>query len=330
MEDSNSKIGQSSMRVSQTPHISIVTPVYGCSQALPELCRRLHSVVGSISTDYEIILVNDASPDDAWAAIQALAAKDQRVKGINLSRNFGQHYAITAGLDFALGDWVVVMDCDLQYQPEDIFKLYRTAQLGYDIVMGLRADRKDHWFKKKLANAFYRVFFYLSGTSVNNRLGNFGIYSKKVIRSVRALKEQNRSFGLFALWVGYRRAEIDVNHAGRPYGRSAYTVRKMAALAIDSIVAHSDKLLKLTIKLGLVVSLISLLSATWIVISYFMWATPIMGWTSLIVSVYFMSGLIIGTVGVVGLYVGKIFDEVKRRPLYIIDTTTFDMADYDH
>ena len=311
------------------PHLSVVSPIYGCAQALPELCERLHTVLGSFTPNYEIILVNDASPDEAWVAIQALADMDPRVKGINLSRNFGQHYAITAGLDFASGDWVVVMDCDLQDLPEEIPKIYQTAQSGFDIVVGRRADRKDHWLKKFFSRMFYRVFAYFSGTAVDNRIGNFGIYAKKVIRSIRTLKEQNRSFGLFALWVGFRRTEIDVVHAVRTHGRTSYTFRKMAALAIDSIVAHSDKLLRLTVKFGLFVSFLSLLYAAWIVFRYFIWATPIIGWTSLIVSIYFTAGLIIGTVGIVGLYVGKIFDEVKGRPLYIIDATTFEMSNHD-
>lgn len=306
------------------PHLSVVTPVYGCAEALPELCQRLHKVLGELSPDYEIIMVNDASPDDAWVVIQSLAIDDERVKGINLSRNFGQHYAITAGLDYAQGDWVVVMDCDLQDLPEEIRNLYRTAQLGYDIVVGLRTIREDGWVKKFLSKQFARVFSYFTGAKLDNRIGNFGIYAQKVIRSIRPLREQNRSFGLFVLWVGFRRIEIDVKHAPRTYGKTSYTFRKMMSLAMDSILAHSDKLLRLTVKLGLIISLLSLCFAGWIIVRYFLWSTPLMGWTSLIVSVYFSTGLIIGTIGIVGLYIGKIFNEVKNRPLYIIDTATFD------
>jgi glycosyltransferase involved in cell wall biosynthesis len=308
------------------PHLSVVSPVYGCARSLPELCERLQTVLSSLTPDYEIILINDGSPDESWSIIQQLAAADERIKGINLSRNFGQHYAITAGLDFSKGDWTVVMDCDLQDRPEEIPKLYEKARSGFEIVVGLRAERKDHWVKKGLSRLFYRMFAYFSGTKVNNRIGNFGIYSHKVIRSIGCLKEQNRAFGLFAIWVGFRRAEVDINHAARPYGRSGYTFRKMAKLALDSIIAHSEKLLLLTIKLGLTVSALSFFYAAWIVLSYLLWATPIVGWTSLIVSVYFTAGLIIGTIGIVGLYVGKIFDEVKQRPLYIIDSLTFDQT----
>jgi dolichol-phosphate mannosyltransferase len=312
-----------------TPHLSVVIPVYSCCSSLPELYTRLDAVLSGISADYEIIMVNDASPDGAWEVIQQLARKDARVKGINLSRNFGQHYAITAGLDYAKGDWVVVMDCDLQDVPEEIAKLYHKAQEGYDIVVGRRANRQDMFIKKLLSKLFYRVFAYFTGSKVDNRIANFGIYAQKVIHSIRALKEQNRSFGLFALWVGFRRIELDIEHARRIQGRSSYTFRKMMSLAIDSIVAHSNKLLRFTVKLGLALSVFSLAYALWMVVRYFLWATPVAGWTSLIVSVYFTAGLIIGSIGIIGLYVGKIFDEVKQRPLYIIDSTTFEMNTND-
>lgn len=308
------------------PYISIVTPVYGCSVGLRELCSRLASVLCTISVDYEIIMVNDASPDGAWEVIKALAREDGRLKGINLSRNFGQHYAITAGLDYARGDWVVVMDCDLQHLPEEIPKLYQKAQEGYDLVVGMRAQRQDSYLKKLGSRLFYRVFAYLTGSRIDNRLSNFGIYSRKVIQSITALREQNRAFGLLALWVGFRRSEIEIEHASRPYGESAYTLRRMMSLAVDSILSHSDRLLLITVKLGLFLSLSSLLYAAWAVLRYLFWATPVEGWTSLIVSIYFTTGLIIGSIGVVGLYVGKIFNEAKGRPLYLIDSATFELG----
>ncbi|OFW21297.1 MAG: glycosyltransferase [Acidobacteria bacterium RIFCSPLOWO2_02_FULL_59_13] len=310
----------------RTPYISVVTPIYGCRAALLELYDRLASVLSTISADYEIIMVNDSSLDDAWEVIKKLASDDRRVKGINLSRNFGQHYAITAGLDYAQGDWVVVMDCDLQHKPEEIPKLYQKAQEGYDLVVGMRAERQDTYLKKLGSRLFYRVFAYLTGSRIDNRLSNFGIYSRKVIQSITALREQSRAFGLLALWVGFRRIEIDIEHASRPYGKSAYTFRRMMGLALDSILSHSDRVLLITVKLGLFLSFTSLLYATWVLVRYFYWATPVEGWTSLIVSIYFTAGLIIGSIGVVGLYVGKIFNEVKGRPLYFIDSATFELS----
>lgn len=308
------------------PHISVVIPVYGCGQCIVGLYSRLVATLAPLSEKFELILINDASPDDSWLTIQEIAERDRRVKGINLSRNFGQHYAITAGLDFAVGDWVVVMDCDLQDVPEEIPKLYHVALNGYEVVVGRRVRRQDGLIKKLLSKLFYSVFFYFSGSKVDNRIGNFGIYSRKVIESIKQLREQNRSFGLFAIWVGFRRIEIDVTHAARSSGKSAYTFRRMIGLAVDSLIAHSNKLLLVAINLGFIISLLSIGAAGWIALRYFLWSTPVIGWTSLMVSIYFTAGLIIGTIGVVGLYVGKIFEEVKGRPLYIIQSTTFEIS----
>lgn len=310
------------------PHISVVIPVYGCHACLHELHERLHVSLSRISENYEIFMVNDASPDDSWQIIQTLARKFKRVKGISLSRNFGQHHAITAGLDFVRGDWVVVMDCDLQDQPEEILKLYDKAQLGFDIVVGRRALRKDSALKRLSSRMFYFALNYFTDAKLNNRIGNFGIYARRVIQSICGLKEQNRSFGLFAFWVGFRRVEIDIEHAARPYGESGYTFKKMLNLATDSILAHSTKLLWASIKLGFLLASSALLYSLWLVIRYFAWAVPVAGWTSLMVSIYFTAGLILGSVGVLGIYLGKIFEEVKRRPLYIIESTTFEAVSH--
>jgi glycosyltransferase involved in cell wall biosynthesis len=306
------------------PHISVVVPVYECSGCLTELHRRLDASLAEVSDDYEIILVNDASVDASWDDIQALAVADRRVKGLDLSRNFGQHHAIAAGLDYARGDWVVVMDCDLQDRPEEIPNLYRKAQGEFDMVVGVRSHRQDSIWKKTTSRLFFGVFAYFTGSPINHRVGNFGIYSREVVRSIRRLKEQNRSFGLFAVWVGFRRAELEVEHAKRASGQTSYSFSALMRLAMDSIIAHSDKLLRLAVRLGLFMSSCSLLFSLWLVILYFGLDRPVPGWTSVMVSVYFTAGLVIGVIGIVGLYVGKIFDEVKGRPLYVIRSTTFE------
>lgn len=308
------------------PHLSVVIPVYACSECLPELHRRLAASLAEVSEDYEIILVNDASPDDSWEQMQKLSRKDSRVKGINLSRNFGQHFAIAAGLDYATGDWVVVMDCDLQDRPEEIPRLYRKVQEDFDMVVGVRSNRQDSFLKKLMSRLFFRVFAYFTKSPINNRIGSFGIYSQKVIRSIRQFKEQNRSFGLFAIWVGFQRGELEVEHAKRASGRSSYSFGALVRLAVDSIIAHSDRLLRFAVRLGFFLSSCSLLYSLWLVVTYFVLARPIPGWTSVMVSIYFTTGLVIGVVGIVGLYVGKIFDEVKGRPLYIIESTTFEVT----
>ncbi|RXJ95861.1 glycosyltransferase [Arcobacter sp. AHV-9/2010] len=305
-------------------YISIVTPVYGCCKSLNNLYERLNRTLSTITENFEIIMVNDASPDNAWEAIKELAKKDDRVKGINLSRNFGQHKAITAGLDYANGDWVVVMDCDLQDQPEEIIKLYNKAQEGYDIVFGRRAQRQDGFFKKLSSRLFYKVYDYFTESKVDNTIANFSIISKKVLHNLKKLKEQNRMYPLFINWIGFNKAEIDIEHASREEGKSSYTLKKLIDLAIDSIVSQSNKPLKLSIKFGFIVSFLSLIYAFWLTIRYFLFSIPVEGWTSVMVSIYFIGGLLFANMGILGLYIGKIFDETKNRPIYVVQESTFE------
>ncbi len=306
--------------------ISVVTPVYGCADCLEELCRRLRATLEPLVEHFEILLVDDRSPDGAWEVIRELAQRDPAVRGIRLSRNHGQHYAIAAGLDQVRGRWTVVMDCDLQDQPEEIAKLYHKALEGYDQVVGVRENRRDPFFIRITSRLFYVVFNYLSGQRLDNRVANFGIYSRKVIDAVRCHRERDRSFGLLAAIVGFERAQIPVAHAARPRGRSTYDFRKRLNLALDHILSHSTKPLMLAVKTGFTVSLISALFAGWLILRYFFFARAPEGWTSVMVSLFFMAGLTISVIGMVGIYVGKVYGEVKNRPLYILDETTFEPA----
>jgi dolichol-phosphate mannosyltransferase len=307
------------------PHISIVTPVYGCAGALQQLHKRIVESVLQITENFEIIMVNDASPDDAWEVIKNLSEKDSRVRGINLSRNFGQHKAIAAGLDYARGEWTVVMDCDLQDQPEDIPKLYDKAMEGYEIVFGRRAERKDNAFKRFTSKMFYMVNDYFTENKMDNTVANFSIISRNVLNSVLKFKEQNRVYALYVNWVGFKKTEIDIEHAKRPIGKSSYSLSKMINLAIDSIVSQSNKPLRLAIKFGFMVSMLSFLYGVWLIFKHFVFAEAVEGWTSVMVSIYFIGGLIFANMGVLGLYIGKIFDETKDRPIYLVQETTFDM-----
>ena len=312
------------MKNSDIPLISVVTPVYGCARALPELYERLVKTLSTITENFDIIMVNDHSPDEAWEVILQLAAKDPRVKGIKLSRNFGQHRAITAGLDYADGEWVVVMDCDLQDQPEEILKLYSKAQEGYDIVFGRRAERKDNFFKKFMSKFYNKTFIFISGLEDDHTVSSFGIINKKVVNVFRTLKEQNRRYKPFIFWLGFKRISIDVKHAPRIYGKSSYSFRKLISLAIDSIVAHSNKPLRLSIEFGFIMTFLSLLYALWLILRYFIYDVPVQGWTSVMVSIYLIGGLLFANMGVLGLYIGKVFDETKQRPIYIVSETTFE------
>ena len=305
-------------------HLSVVTPVYGCCDSLNSLYERLRDTLSTITEDYEIIMVNDASPDNAWEVIKELAQKDDRVKGVNLSRNFGQHKAISAGLEYAQGEWTVVMDCDLQDQPEDIIKLYNKAMEGYDIVFGRRFERKDSIYKKLSSKMFYIVNDYLTENKLDSTVANYSIISRRALNSVLRLKEQNRVYSLFANWVGFEKVEIDIEHAKRPEGKSSYNLYKLMHLAIDSIVSQSNKPLRLAIKFGFILSLLSFLYGAWLIMRYYLFSIAAEGWTSVMVSIYFIGGLMFANMGMLGLYIGKIFDETKDRPIYLVQETTFD------
>ncbi len=303
-------------------HISVVIPVYGCPEALHELHSRLSDSLLKITGSFEIIMVNDACPGNSWQVIKEISLKDKRVKGLNLSKNFGQHCAITAGLDFVRGEWVVVMDCDLQDQPEEIIRLYEKAKEGYDIVVGKRTERKDGFIRKFFSKMLALIYPFFTGIKYDNHISNFGIYSHHVIASICKLREQSRNFGLFAIWVGFERIEIDICHAARKYGKSGYHYGKQIRLVFDSIISYSNMLIHLSVKTGFVIAGLSFIFGISIIVRYLLWSVPVSGWTSLIVSLYFLSGLIMSSIGVAGLYIGKIFDEVKNRPLYIIKETT--------
>jgi polyisoprenyl-phosphate glycosyltransferase len=312
------------------PHISVVTPVYKAEGCLNELYRRLKTSLESVTSDFEIILVEDCGGDRSWPMIIDLARRDERVKGIQFSRNFGQHYGITAGLDHCDGDWVVVMDCDLQDRPEEIPRLYAKAQEGYDVVLARRGRRQDTAMKRITSWLFYKVFSYLADMDYDGETGNFRIVSRKVVAGLRSMRERLRFFGGLVSWMGFRTTSIDVFHEERFAGQTSYTLRKLWKLASETIIAYSDKPLRMAIRFGFVISAISFAYGGYIVYLAMMYNTPIMGWSSLIVSMYFLGGIIISILGILGVYLGKTFDEAKRRPLYIISQTTFDDAAPKH
>lgn len=307
--------------------ISVVVPVYGCKSSLEELCERLEKTLLTIISDYEIILVNDASPDNSWEMITNLSEANQNIKGINLSRNFGQHNAITAGLDYAAGDWVVVMDCDLQDRPEEIPKLYEKLLEGYEVVFGNRVIRQDKWLKRKASQFFYKIYDYLTDRVSDHTVANFSMSSKKVIDGFRQMREQNRLFPLFIQWMGYRTAYVPIEHNNRKHGKSTYSIRKLITLGTDVLISQSNKPLRFSIQFGFLTSLISLMFGGYLFIKYFFLAEPVQGWTSVMVSIFFVNGLLFFNLGIIGLYIGKIFNETKGRPLYLIQDKTFSKKD---
>jgi polyisoprenyl-phosphate glycosyltransferase len=299
-------------------HISVVTPVYRAEGCLRELHARLVAALDSITGDFEIVMVEDCGGDGSWQIIRELADADPRVKGLQFSRNFGQHYGITAGLDHCDGDWVVVMDCDLQDRPEEIPRLYAKALEGYDVVLALRGKRRHPFAKRLLSRTFYRVLSWLADTEYDGDAGNFRIVSRKVAENFRMLREQLRFFGGLVGWMGFPTATIEVQHADRHDGRSTYTFAKLWRLATEIMIAYSDKPLRLAVRFGFLISLIAFGGGIYIVGHSLLYGSPVVGWPSLFVSIWFLGGVIISILGIIGIYLGKTFDEAKKRPLYII------------
>lgn len=302
--------------------LSIVSPVYRAELVLDELVERIANNIPIAFNSFEIILVDDFSPDNSWGKIVEIAKINNNVRGYKLSRNFGQHYAITAGLNQVTGDYVVVLDCDLQDQPEEIAKLFNVAQNGFDIVLARRYERKDTFFKKAFSKLFYKTLSYLTGTKQDATVANFGIYSKQVINEVIKLEEKIKYFPTMVKWVGFSTSYVNVEHASRSEGKSNYNLKKLLNLALDIILAYSDKPLRLIIKFGLIIAFTSFIMVIYTIYSKITGHFSVSGYASLLSSIWFLSGCLLTTLGIVGLYVGKIFEGVKNRPSYIIEKTT--------
>jgi polyisoprenyl-phosphate glycosyltransferase len=299
--------------------LSFVIPVYQAENILAELIYRIKSSVNDIKGTYQIILVDDGSRDNSWKIINDICAAEQNIKALKLSRNFGQQHAITAGLDYAEGDWTIVMDCDLQDRPEEISRLYNKAIEGYDIVFAKRINRKDTFFTKLFSTLFYSIYSYLTGVKQDASIANFGIYSRKVINVIKNMKEPMRAFSSMARWVGFKKISIEVQHGKRFHGKSSNTINKRVNLALDIILSYSDKPLKIIVGAGFLISLSSFVAVIYLLYKYFSGKIIVLGYTSIIISIWLLGGLIIFILGIIGLYITRIFSGVKNRPLYIVD-----------
>lgn len=298
--------------------ISVVIPVYGCRAALPELHRRLCENIEKIANSYEIILVDDFCPQKSWEVIQELCEKDKHVVGIHMSRNFGQIKAITAGLDQSRGDWVVVMDCDLQDRPESIPELFKKAQEGYDVVFARREGRKDSVITKFLSRSFYKVYDYFTDGTFDSSICNFSISSRKVIDYYCQMREQNRAFTMFIRWLGFKQASIDMPADERFEGKSSYNLRKKMKMAFEIITSQSNKPLMFAVKAGFAIALFALIYIIYLIIRLCIGGV-LPGWTTIVASIYLMGGILLCAVGITGVYIGNIFNEAKHRPLYVIE-----------
>lgn len=300
------------------PELSVVSPIYGCRGCLEELVDRVSAAVESIVASYEIILVDDASPDGAWQRISELAESRHYLRGIRLSRNFGQHAAISAGLEQAAGDVIVVMDCDLQDVPEEIPKLLAAMEPGMEVVLGSRTDRQDSFFKRLGSRAFYRLLGWLTESVYDPTSANFGAYSRKVINAINSMPEGDKFFPLLVRWTGFRSTLVPVSHGRRTEGQSSYSFRQLLRLAINVALSFSDKPLRLVVRMGLAFALASLCIVALSVYRYAIGDIAVAGFTSIIASIWLVGGAIVFSTGIVGLYVGKLHSQAKHRPNFII------------
>jgi polyisoprenyl-phosphate glycosyltransferase len=298
--------------------IAVVVPVYMGKAMLRELCDRLITTLEKITDQFSIILVDDSSPDNSWPLILEIGRGDPRIRGLLLSRNFGQHYALTAGLDHARARWYVVMDCDLQDAPEDIPLLYTQARQGFDIVVGIRRKEGHSFIKRHTSRFFYVTFNFLAGIDLDWGIGNFRIFSDRVALGFRQMREQMRFFPASLSYMGFDVGTVVLPHHARPEGRSSYTPYKLLALGANTILAHSQMPLKIVAGFGLCLSVLAMALAMLVAARAAIWGVSVTGWASLIVAIFAIGGAQIFITGIVGIYVGKSFEEAKKRPLYFI------------
>ncbi|HWU42206.1 MAG TPA: glycosyltransferase family 2 protein, partial [Bdellovibrio sp.] len=269
---------------------SVVSPVYLGEKTVRLLVEGIEREVRKLGKTYEIILVEDASPDNSWNEIQKIAEINSAVKGIKLSRNFGQHKAIAAGLKAGCGQWFVVMDCDLQDPPEDIGLLFRKSQEGFDIVLGRRTVRQDTFLKRAFSKCFYALLSKLSGAKFDASVANFGIYSKKVIQAINKMDEPIRFFPAMVKWVGFKSTAISINHSERAEGKSSYSFRKLCNLGLDIVLAYSDLPLRIVAGVGLLLSFCSVILTLLVVERALTKGFSVVGYASLVCLILFCTG----------------------------------------
>ena len=301
--------------------LSIVVPVYNEQLNIDKLIGEIKTFLKNFENSLEIIIVDDGSSDNTWEKVIEQCRKDDRVTAIKLSRNFGHHYAITAGIHNALGNYVVVMDGDLQDRPEVIPALYEEIRKGFDVVFVNRTNRPESLVYKLAQKFFYFTLRILSGYDFDSRQANFSIINRKVVEAFKKFPENSRFYGSTIKWLGFRTSSVSATHGKRFEGRPSYTLQKRFKLAADIILAFSDRPLKIAIGLGLVMSTLSIFIVTWILIGVNSWGFSVVGWPSLIAAIFFSTGIILVILGILGVYLGQVFKEVKNRPLYLISDT---------
>lgn len=301
--------------------ISVVIPVYRAAPCIPALHARLTAVLGSMGVDYELVLVEDRGGDGTWELLEELAEHDRHVRAFQLSRNFGQEAATSAGLSLARGTWTVVMDCDLQDPPESIPAMYERAQEGFDLVRA-RRDKRGSWYRRTGNRVYFWLLNRITGVDWGgDEYGAFSIFSEKVRRAYLSIQDSDRNFLMIMHWLGFDSADVDVPHEDRLAGESAYTLRSLIRYAFNGMFFETTAPLRWVIYLGFMVSTLGFLASAYLVVQRVN-SEVYPGWTSVVVLLLILSGFIITSTGIAGLYIGKVFEQAKGRPLYILDKAT--------
>jgi dolichol-phosphate mannosyltransferase len=308
--------------------LSVIIPIYNEQEIIPELYERLKNAVSTITSNYELIFVNDGSKDYSLNELLNLTKIENRVFYVNFSRNFGHQIAVTAGLDFCRGKAVVIIDGDLQDPPEIIPDLYNKYKEGYEVVYAKRAERKgESFFKKITAKLFYRILKRLTSVSIPLDTGDFRLIDRKVVDYLKLMPEQNKFLRGQIAWLGFNQTHVVFNRDKRKYGKTGYSFNKMLHFAMDGITSFSDKPLMFVTKLGFSISFISFIIILYAICSYYILNRTITGWTSLIISSMFIGGVQLISIGIIGEYVSRINKNVLKRPLYIVGNTNLMKGD---
>ncbi len=299
--------------------ISVVVPVLNEERSVEALAFQLTRILEALGNPFEVIVVDDGSTDGTLEAVRRLNARDSRFRAVSLSRNFGKEIAVAAGLEHATGAGVVIMDGDLQHPPETIARFIELWDQGYDVVYAQRTDRSNNTpLEKWSAQAFYRLFRFLSGTELPDGAGDFRLLDRRVVNVFNGLGERARfNKGLFA-WVGFRSVGIPYEVAARTHGGSRWHFRRLLKFAIDGIASFTTVPLKVWSYIGVLVSLVALLYAAFFLLKTLIWGVDVPGFPSLLISVLLLGGIQLISLGVIGEYLGRVYEEVKGRPLYIV------------
>ena len=309
--------------MSEKPRYSIIAPCYNEEGVLHELHRRAQEVMDQTGEPWELVLINDGSRDRTPEIMRELYDADSRVKIVDFARNFGHQIAATAGLDYAQGDAVIIIDADLQDPPEVMLEMIDCWKGGYEVVYAVRAERKgETWFKEFTAKLFYRIIYRITDVDIPLDTGDFRLMDRKVIEAMKRMRERNRFIRGMTSWVGFRQTGVTYVREERYAGETHYPFRKMFKFALDAITSFSYAPLQLATYLGFIIAGLSALAAILVVFArLFMGATPFYGQATTLVAVLFLGGVQLITLGIIGEYLGRIYDEVKGRPLYLVRET---------